>query len=172
MGVADAKSGGGAGGQLEGHVEVDESYFGRRSSVPGPGAKTAVIGMAERDGRLRAKPIESTRAGTMLGEIDLNVAPGSRISTDEHRSYGGLTGMGYDHQTVEHGAKEFARGDVHVNTLEGYWSRLKASIRGTHVHISEKHLDKYVAEFAYRYNMRKRPEAMFRTIIASVSRRA
>jgi DNA-directed RNA polymerase subunit RPC12/RpoP len=168
MAKADLKFGGGAGGQLKGHVEVDESYFGPRSNRPGIVDKTPVIGMTERDGRLRAKPLTSTRAGEMTGEIDLNVAQGSRISTDEHKSYAGLTGMGYRHETVEHSAKEFARGDVHVNSLEGFWSRLKVSIRGTHVHVSQKHLDKYVGEFACRYNMRKRPERMFRAIISSL----
>jgi transposase len=126
--------------------------------------------MIERDGRLREKIVENTGAGTLTGEVELNVQEGSRISSDEHGGYLPLGGMGFDHRTVQHGAKEFARGDVHVNSLEGYWSRLKASIRGTHIHVSEKHLGKYVGEFAFRYNMRKQPQAMFQAIISSVSR--
>jgi hypothetical protein len=76
---------------------------------------------------------------------------------------------GFDHQTVEHSTGEYVRGDTHTNTIEGYWSRLKNSIRGTHVHVSQKHLWKYVCEFSYRYNMRKQPEAMFDRMILAVS---
>ena len=75
----------------------------------------------------------------------------------------------YEHATVKHSAKEYVRGDVHVNSIEGYWSRLKNSIKGTHVHVSEQHLWKYVSEFSYRYNMRKRPELMFDRLVTSLS---
>ena len=62
---------------------------------------------------------------------------------------------------VNHGAGEYVNGDCHVNGMEGYWARLKLSIRGTHVHVSGKHLEKYVKEFEYRYNRRRNPELMF-----------
>jgi hypothetical protein len=61
------------------------------------------------------------------------------------------------------------RGDVYTNTIEGYWSRLKNSIKGTHVHVSDKHLWKYAAEFSYKYNMRKQPQEMFNRMILAVS---
>ena len=60
------------------------------------------------------------------------------------------------------------RGDCHVNVVEGFWSRVKNSIRGTHVHVSGKHLQKYVKEFEYRYNRRKRPETMFADLVAAL----
>ncbi len=64
--------------------------------------------------------------------------------------------------------KEYARGDVHVNTLESFWAILKRSIRGTHIHVSGKHLPKYLGEFEFRYNRRKRPETMFAELLASL----
>jgi transposase-like protein len=79
-----------------------------------------------------------------------------------------LTSLGYRHETVDHGAKEYARGDVHVNTLESFWAILKRSIRGTHIHVSPKHLPKYLGEFEFRYNLRKRPDQMFARLLASL----
>jgi hypothetical protein len=103
------------------------------------------------------------------GSVSHNVAPGTRVSTDDHRSYRQLGRVGFDHGVINHSAGEYVRGDVHTNTIEGYWSRLKNSIKGTHVHLSEKHLWKYVSEFSYRYNMRKQPQEMFNRMILAVS---
>ena len=74
---------------------------------------------------------------------------------------------GHLNRTVNHGAGEYVDGDCHVNGIEGFWARLKLSIRGTHVHVSAKHLQKYVKEFEYRYNRRKRPDAIFGDLVAS-----
>ena len=69
---------------------------------------------------------------------------------------------------MNHGAGEYVDGDCHVNGIESFWARLKLSIRGTHVHVSVKHLQKYVKEFEYRYNRRKRPERIFDDLVASL----
>ena len=61
--------------------------------------------------------------------------------------YASLGKYGYHHDTVNHGAGEYARGKTHTNTIEGFWSQIKRSIRGTHVHVSAKHLPKYLGEF-------------------------
>ena len=95
-----------------------------------------------------------------------------RIEHDERGiareiAYRILGSLGYIHDTVDHRAKEYARGDVHVNSLEAFWARLKLSIRGTHVHVSRKHLPKYLGEFEYRFNMRKRPDQMFARLLRS-----
>jgi transposase len=91
------------------------------------------------------------------------------VIADEFKSYDGLEQRGHlTHYRVNHSLKEYAFEGVHVNTLEGYWSRLKNSIRGTHVHISEKHSSKYIDEFSFRYNMRKQPAEMFAKLISSV----
>lgn len=171
MAVTDAATSGG--GMLGGHVEVDETYVGGRTGREFSGRsivkKTAVVAIIERGGRIRALPVKSVGAGSLTGLIDLNVEQGSRVSTDEFSSYAQLKIMGYDHRTVRHSAGQYVDGSTHVNSAEGYFSRLKNSIRGTHVHVSKRHMWKYVAEFNYRYNMRKQPEAIFDRMISAVS---
>lgn len=168
MAMADHRGPIGAAGK---HIEADESYFGgkpRYKNKPRK-AKTIVMGIVERDGPVRAGVIPDTKAESLEGAITNNVRPGSRVNTDEHMSYRHLGLAGYDHQAVNHTREEWVRGDVYTNTIEGYWSRLKNSIKGTHVHVSEQHLWKYVSEFSYRYNMRKQPQEMFNRMIFAVS---
>lgn len=68
---------------------------------------------------------------------------------------------------MNHGTGEYVRGHHHTNSIEGFWSQIKRSIRGTHVHVSRKHMPKYLGEFEYRYNMRGQPEAMFSRLLLS-----
>ncbi|AGK59163.1 ISSpo3, transposase [Hyphomicrobium denitrificans 1NES1] len=163
---------------LAGHIEMDETVIGGRprNRLPqgqnkkghtGPN-KTVLFGMVERGGRVRTRVVPNVQMGTLHPHIVENVAKGSKVSTDELKSYGFLPYAGYEHARVAHAKKEFARGDVHVNSIEGFWSRLKVSIKGTHVSVSRQHLWKYAAEFSYRYNMRKTPEQMFERLISSV----
>ncbi len=152
---------------LGGVVEADETYIGGRRSggKRGRGApgKTVVFGMLERGGDVMARVVPNVRKDTLLPLIWRNVEHGSVVHTDELRSY---RGMPFHHETVNHGAGEYVRGGSHVNSIEGFWSRLKLAIRGTHVHVSGKHLSKYVKEFEYRYNRRNRPETMFAELVA------
>ncbi len=156
---------------LSGHVEVDETYVGGRRSggKRGRGApgKTVVFGMLERAGDVMTRVVPNVRRTTLEPHIIENVETDSKISSDELRSYGRLSRLGYDHRSVNHSADEWVRGDTHVNSIEGFWSQLKRSIRGTHVHVSGKHLPKYLGEFEYRYNMRKHPEVMFARLLLS-----
>jgi transposase len=94
---------------------------------------------------------------------------GSTISTDEHRGYNGLRHLGYTHGQVNHSEKEYVSGIHHVNSLEGHWSLLKRAIKGTHTHVSEKHLWKYVSEFSYRRNFRHSHRLMFDRLVDSFS---
>ena len=157
--------------QLVGTVEVDETYVGgkRSGGKRGRGApnKTVVFGMLERDGDVMANVVPNVRMKTLQPIIEENVVAGSTVHTDELKSYNGLSKAGFDHETVNHGAGEYVDGDCHVNGIEGFWARLKLSIRGTHVHVSGKHLQKYVKEFEYRYNMRKTPDRMFDRLLAA-----
>ena len=153
---------------LSGHVEVDETYIGgrvkggKKKGITGRGAnKTIVMGILERDGELFTKVVPDASRKSLIPPILENVPEGTRISSDEWPPYKVLGGLGYDHRKVEHGAKQYAKGDTHVNTLESFWSILKRAIKGTHVHVSPKHLPKYLAEFEYRYNLRKQPNLMF-----------
>ena len=157
---------------LGGTVEADETYVGgkRSGGKRGRGApnKTIVFGMLERGGDIMAKVVPNVRKLTLQPIIAENVAPGSTVHTDELASYRGVDRAGYGHETVNHGLGEYVSGDSHVNGLEGFWARLKLSIHGTHVHVSRKHLPKYVKEFEYRYNRRKRPDAIFGDLVASL----
>ncbi len=159
-------------GPLSGHVEADEAYVGgkRSGGKRGRGAegKAIVFGMAERGGDVRAEVVPDVKARTIEPIIVANVEPGSTISTDELGTYNRLAERGYEHGLVRHGAREFVDGVHHVNSVEGFWSRLKLSIRGTHVHVSAKHLPKYVSEFAFRYNMRDVEEPIFGRLLRSL----
>jgi len=149
------------------HVEVDETYVGgkrpKSKGFTGRGAKgkTVVFGILERGGELFTKVVPDASRKSLIPPIVENVPRGTRISSDEWGPYRVLSSLGYRHDTVDHRAKEYARGDIHVNTLEGFWSILKRSIRGSHVHVSRRHLAKYLAEFEFRWNLRHDPGAMF-----------
>lgn len=157
---------------LTDHVEIDETYVGgKRSGKRGRGAagKSVVFGILERDGgEVYTKVVPDASRRSLIPEITRQVPKGTRIDSDEWRPYRILSALGYDHRVVNHGAKEWARGDTHVNTLEAFWSLIKRSIRGTHIHVSQKHLPKYLGEFEFRYNRRNRPETMFGELLASL----
>ena len=156
---------------LTGHVEVDETYVGgKRSGKRGRGAagKTVVFGMLERDGEIYTKVVPDASRKSLIPEITRQIPEGTRISSDEWRPYRILKALGYNHTTVDHGCKQWADGDTHVNTLEAFWSMLKRSIRGTHIHVSPHYLPKYLGEFEFRYNRRKSPQTMFADLVASL----
>lgn len=154
---------------LSGHVEIDETYVGGKSKGQGKyrDKKTTVLGMVERSGNVITKVIENARVVTVMPIIKENVADGTRVSTDQAHTYHRMNRIGYKHEWVDHASKEWVRGETHTNTIEGYWGRLKNSIRGTHVHVSKKHMAKYLGEFEYRFNMRNNPEAMFSRLLLS-----
>ena len=156
---------------LSGHVEVDETYVGgesRKKGRPGPKSnKTAVFGMVERDGDIMTKVVPDSKTTTLVPHIENNVAKGSTISSDEWTAYRNLEKTGYTHGTVNHSIEQYVNGIHHTNSIEGFWSRLKNSIKGTHIHVSKKHMQKYLGEFEYRYNMRKQPEIMFDRLLIS-----
>jgi transposase len=160
-------------GSLHGHVEVDETRVGGVQSPKDRRArgsnKTIVMGIVERGGRIIAGPIPDDKINTLEPIVTENVEIGTRVSSDEHFGYGGLTGAGYRHDTVNHGSGEYVKGDTHTNTLEGHWSLFKRAVKGTHVSISSKHMWKYVAEFSYRRNFRHSHEIMFNRLVASFS---
>lgn len=163
-------------GPLSGHVEVDETFVGGRKHRTkvrrhgGKDDKAIVMGIVQRGGPLRGKVVKSTSTMSLIPEVMENVAPGTTISTDEWRPYKHLASLGYNHARVNHSAEEWVRGDVHTNTLEGFWSHLKRGIRSTHVSVSKQHLQKYVDEFAFRYNNRDNPADMFNRLVRQVSR--
>jgi transposase-like protein/predicted RNA-binding Zn-ribbon protein involved in translation (DUF1610 family) len=156
---------------LGGHVEVDETYVGGHTKGGKGGRSTtekvAVFGMVERGGDVMTRVVDDVSAKTLIGHIRRNVDKGSVISSDEWASYKPLAKAGYSHEVVNHGREEWVRGEVHTNTIEGFWSHFKRSVRGTHVSVSRKHLAKYLGEFEFRYNLRHSPQAMFARLLAS-----
>lgn len=162
---------------LQGHVEADEAYVGgRRAGKRGRGAagKTIIMGLKERKGRMTAEVIPNVKMDTLRDVVNKNVQSGSTVSTDELMSYSLLEGDGYKHGAVRHGRKEYARKDnvtgevYHTNHVESFWKLFKASVRGTHVHVSEKYMDKYLKEFTFRSNHREIGNAMFDLLIGAV----
>lgn len=163
---------------LSGHVELDEAYVGGRKSggKRGRGApgKTIVMGLAERNGRIRAEVIPNVKKDTLRSVVLENVAEGTTVSTDELYSYNLLTGDGYQHGRVSHGKGEYAVYDYrsgntfHVNTVEGFWRLFKASVRSTHVQISGKHMQRYLSEFTFRANHRERVNGMFDLLVGAL----
>ncbi len=160
------------GGPLSGHVEVDETWVGGVNRKGGKGQgkrrskKTIVMGMVERDGMMRAGPVPDDTQFTLEPIILENVTEGSAITTDGHLSYGDLRRT-YRHTVINHSAGEYARGIHHTNTIEGHWSQLKRSIKGTHVQISSKHAWKYIGEFTYRRNFRDSHSMMFNRLVSA-----
>ena len=158
------------GGKLSGHVEVDETLLGGKLRHHGPGQhrhkKTTVFGMVERGGKLRAGPVPDETIYTIEPTILENVEWGSTITSDGHLAYSDL-GRTYVHGVVNHSANEYVRGIHHTNTIEGHWSQFKRAVKGTHVHISSKHMWKYCAEFNYRRNYRLSHSAMFSRLVAA-----
>ena len=156
---------------LGGHVEVDETYVGGHTKGGKGGRSTtekvAVFGMVERGGDIMTRIVDDVSSKTLVGHIRRNVDKGTTISSDEWPSYKVLSKAGYDHAVVNHGREEWVRGNVHTNTIEGFWSHLKRSIRGTHVSVSRRHLAKYLGEFEFRYNLRHSPQMMFSRLLAS-----
>jgi transposase len=156
---------------LSGHIEADETMIGGRSrgGKRGRGApnKMVIFGMAERQGDVITRIVPNVRRITLEPHIIENVAKGSTVSTDELRSYARLARLGYEHGAVNHGQEEWTHGKHHTQSIEGIWSLVKRSVRGTHVHVSHKHLSKYLGEFEFRWNSRHAPNSMFPCLLLS-----
>ena len=152
-------------------VEVDETLIGgvkRGTHNRGSAAKTVLVGALERGGDVVTQVVPNQRRGTLQPFVTANVAPGGALQTDELQSYRGLHTQGYRHMTVNHGAHEYVgfQGAT-VNSIEGFWRHLKASINGTHIWVSAKHLGKYAKEFEYRFNRRSEPHQMLPELLST-----
>jgi len=145
---------GGAGGT----VEVDETYIGRKPGTVkrrGYAHKNAVLSLVDREsGEVRSFHVDGTSAADVVPIIKKNVAKETKIMTDEAGQYHHLNKDFSEHHSVNHGAGEYGRGEIHTNTVEGYYSIFKRGMKGVYQHCSEKHLHRYVAEFDFRYNNR------------------
>ena len=150
-------------------VEVDETYFGKLETprvsrqrrgrpykfpLKGPRDKRAVVSLVERGGQSRTFHIHHATAENVRDVIVRNVSRKSKLHTDESRLCVEVGKEFASHETVKHSAKEYVRGDVHTNTVEGFFSIFKRGMKGVYQHCGEAHLHRYVAEFDFRYNNR------------------
>jgi transposase-like protein len=150
-------------------VEADKAYIGGKDKQ-GHDDKTVVLGMVEREGDVLTRVVKDRRETTVVPHIIENVRPGTRIATDEGRAFQNLREEGFQHGTINHSRGEYVRGPVHTNTIEGFWSWLKRGIEGTHVWVSPKHLNNYLGEFEFRFNLRNAPHLMFDVLLLAFPR--
>jgi transposase-like protein len=151
--------------KLSGEVEVDETYIGgkarnmhkrdRERKIEGTGGhtKTAVLGMIERDGEVRAAVVPNTKRATLQGHVRTNVEKGSTVYTDTHWSYSSLS-SDYDRRTINH-MEKYVDGQVHTNRIENFWSLLKRGLHGTYISVEPFHLFRYLDERVMTFNLRE-----------------
>lgn len=137
-------------------VEADETFFGVKKGmkpVHGIGHKFKILSLVERGGELRSVVLDELTRKEIQRVLRRKVSKKSHLMTDMAPYYRKDLGFA-DHGKVDHSAYEYARGNAHVNTLEGYFSIFKRGMKGVYQHCAEKHLHRYVAEFDFRYNAR------------------
>jgi transposase-like protein len=156
-------------------VEIDETLIGGvvRGKGQGPQMenKSIVLGMLEKGGELITRVVPTRREHDLRPVIQTYVLPGTRVHTDESNSYHHIPKCGYSHERVNHKLYQYVgENGCTVNRIEGFWAMLKRGINGTHIHVSSKHLPKYLGEFEYRWNMRAVPHLMLDRLMHSFSR--
>ncbi|HVT57178.1 MAG TPA: IS1595 family transposase [Thermoanaerobaculia bacterium] len=160
---------------LSGEVEVDETYIGgkarfmhkdkRAEKITGTGGmgKAAVMGLLERHGedghsRVKAKVVPNVRRKTLAPAVREQVVAGSELFTDALPSYN-EPAEDYTHQVIDH-AESYAKGKIHTNGLENFWSLLKRRLKGTYVSVEPFHLFRYLDEQVFRFNSRKMTDGL------------
>lgn len=161
---------------LSGAVEADETYFGGfhggGGKKRGRGTnKAAVFGIVERKGRVIAKVVPDVTAKTLVGTIHEHVLPASTVYTDEFASYNTVPGeRQYQHRRIHHATKVYVMGDIHTNSIEGFWSLIKRGIGGVYHSVSHKLLQSYLDEYSFRYSHRHDTEPMFLTFLRQIAK--
>jgi len=161
--------------QLEGSsVECDETWVGgttRRLRQPKK-EKQTVFGLVERNGRVKAMVVPDRKQDTLRPLVKKYVLPESTVFTDDFASYDGLDIRGFTHKRINHSAGVYVMGDVHTQTIEGFWSLIKNGIRGVYHQVGAKYLQSYLDEYSFRYNRRHSGNLIFTSILERVSLKA
>ena len=155
-----------------GHIEVDETYIGgKHGGTRGRGAegKTPVVGAVQRKGKVVAQAVPHVKRSVLVPFMNKRVSRNATLYTDEFPAYDHMTRIGYRHLRIEHGARVYARGNVHTNSIEGFWSLVKRGISGVYHAVSPKYLQSYLDEYTFRYNHRKDEKAMFKIILSQIT---
>jgi transposase len=165
---------------LKGKVEVDETSWGGRPRRKLKNkkevalfreSKTTVLGMVERGGRVRLRVIASRRGEPLSGAVRANVNPEAILFTDDWRPYRPLSREYAGHKIINHSAGVYVLGDIHTNTIEGFFGNLKTGMRGAYKTVSRKWLQSYLDEYTWRYNHRTyEPRSMFHALLDEVAR--
>jgi hypothetical protein len=149
---------------LSGDVEVDETSvrgkprgprMTRREAAAWREAQPNVLGMVERGGRVRLRIIPSRRGPALSREVRANVNPSTILFTDDWQAYKPVKRDYIDHRIINHSAGVYVEGDVHTNTIEGFFGNLKTGMRGAYKHVSPRYLQSYLDEYAFRHNHRR-----------------
>ncbi len=168
---------------FSGHVEADETFIGglsknmhkdvraRKITGTGGSGKIAVAGVVQRQGKVVAKVVPDRLTETLIGFVEERVLPSTVVYTDELPAYNPLGSRGYEHRRVHHAAKVYVKGDIHTNSIEGFWSLVKNGLRGVNHSVSAKYLQTYLDEYAFRYNRRHDVAPMFESILKQVQKR-
>lgn len=160
-------------GPVGGTVEIDQTYIGGCRSGKGRGYrgnKATVLGVVQRRGRVKATKVDSVKIAEIMPIIRERVLSSATIYTDEGTEFQGLRKRGYQHRRIHHASRVYVRGDVHTNTIEGFWMLLKRGISGVYHSVSHKHLQSYLNEYSFRYNHRDDEAPMFASMIGRVSK--
>jgi transposase-like protein len=164
---------------LKGDVEVDETAWGgrpRRKLTRQEGhefreRKTTVLGMVERGGRIKLRVIAARRGEPLSGAVRANVNPEAVLFTDDWRPYRPLRREYKGHRVINHSTGAYVEGDIHTNTIEGFFGNLKTGMRGTYKKVSKKWLQSYLDEYAWRYNQRHRGQrSMFHLLVEEAAK--
>lgn len=155
---AMTSEGGGLLGSNGSPVEVDETYWGnvgkQRKGARGGDHKMKVLSLVERNGHKRSYHVAAVNAATLRPILKTQIDKKARLMTDDAKVYKTIGKEFSSHESVNHSAKEYARGDVTTNTVESSFAILKRGLYGTFHNVSEQHLQRYVNEFDFRWNHR------------------
>lgn len=145
----------GSGGKT---VEADETFYGNKKGAKikqGKGHKHAVFALVERGGSVRSFHVPNISVKTLKPILEAQLSKKAHLMTDDAGQYRVMgAAVSKKHEVINHSIKEYVRGNVHTNTIEGVFSILKRGLIGTYQHVSEQHLQRYVEEFDFRYNHR------------------
>jgi len=157
---------------LDGEVEVDETYIGgKRTGKRGRGAegKSKVVGAVQRNGMVVAKVIPDVKRHSLVPFINEKVSRNATLFTDEFPTYDTMARIGYKHKRIDHHSKVYVNGNIHTNSIEGFWSLVKRGISGVYHSVSPQYLQLYLNEYAFRYNHRKSETPMFKIFLSRIS---